>query len=272
MDTADLMEPIVAPLTRDMLDCVPDISAPDVKAALAQILASGAFSKAQRMSRLLQFLIEKRVAGAVRDTNEYTIGIEVFDRDPAAYNTSEDPIVRVQIGRLRKKLCGYYTASGNAADLIFSIPVGSYMPEIRRAGTADSSFKHSHMLAILPLRCITTDAPSVSFAEGLSEELSFQLFKEFGNKIVSYTFAMAERANASDVSRKIEKNGVSHLLEGSIRVEGEFIRLSFRLVDAAAGCIAWSEQFDRHASLAISLQEELAFSICEALKHYFSHG
>ncbi|WP_211462320.1 hypothetical protein [Collimonas silvisoli] len=251
---------------------MPDISAPDVKAALAQILASGAFSKAQRMSRLLQFLIEKRVAGAVRDTNEYTIGIEVFDRDPAAYNTSEDPIVRVQIGRLRKKLCGYYTASGNAADLIFSIPVGSYMPEIRRAGTADSSFKHSHMLAILPLRCITTDAPSVSFAEGLSEELSFQLFKEFGNKIVSYTFAMAERANASDVSRKIEKNGVSHLLEGSIRVEGEFIRLSFRLVDAAAGCIAWSEQFDRHASLAISLQEELAFSICEALKHYFSHG
>ncbi|MEO6920268.1 MAG: hypothetical protein ABI171_14805 [Collimonas sp.] len=266
------MDTLVATSVMEVLDCVPAIPAPDVKAALAQILASGAFSKAQRMSRLLKFLIEKRVAGALRDTNEYTIGIEVFDRDPAAYNPGEDPIVRVQIGRLRKKLSGYYAALGNAADLIFSIPSGSYMPEIHRAGAADPGFKSSHMLAVLPLKCITTDIASVSFAQGLSEELSFQLFKEFGNKIVSHTFAMPDRATASETTIKMERAGVSHLLEGSMRVEGEFIRLSFRLVDAAAGCIAWSEQFDRHASLAISLQEELASAICAALKHYFAHG
>jgi TolB-like protein len=45
-----------------------------------------------------------------------------------------------------------------------------------------------------------------------------------------------------------------------------------RLVDAAAGCIAWSEQFDRRDPFSIDLQEALAVAICNALKLYFEQG
>ncbi|MEC5218929.1 hypothetical protein RCH09_003904 [Actimicrobium sp. GrIS 1.19] len=118
-----------------------DSDAP-VRAALAEILASAGFARAQRMQELLRFLVEKQMTGAVRETSEYAIGIEVFERDAATYSTCEDPIVRVQIGRLREKLRHYYATAGAQTTLRFAIPVGSYMPTIStveayRAGSAD---------------------------------------------------------------------------------------------------------------------------------------
>ena len=224
------------------------------------------------MCRLLKFLVDKRLAGAIRDTNEYTIGIEVFDRDPSTYNTGEDPIVRVQIGRLRERLKDYYSTLGSAAELTISIPIGSYMPMVRKSDENPIIFKPQYLLAILPIHCLTTNAECVSFTQGLSEELTHQLFKEFGKTIVSHTFSNMNRVSRSDATIQGEHAGASHLLEGSIRVEGGFTRASFRLLDATVGCIAWAENFDRHASFAISLQEDIALSVCEALKRYFSLG
>jgi hypothetical protein len=56
------------------------------------------------MARLLIFLVNKTMTGAERETSEYAIGIEVFDKDPATYSTYEGSVVRVQIKRLRCKL------------------------------------------------------------------------------------------------------------------------------------------------------------------------
>ncbi|HXA46897.1 MAG TPA: hypothetical protein VNW52_04650, partial [Burkholderiaceae bacterium] len=142
-------------LIKSLPDCMSGIDALEIRAALAQVLASDTFVKSRRMCRLLRFLVEKQLINAIRDINEYSIGIEVFDRDPASYNTGDDPIVRVQIGRLREKLKAYYAAVGNNVNLQISIPIGHYMPVIRRPGVGVTDFKHSHMLAILPLRCIS---------------------------------------------------------------------------------------------------------------------
>lgn len=56
------------------------------------------------MSRLLAYLVERAITDCARDTSEYAIGIGVFDRDPLHYSPGEDPVVRVQVGRLRTKL------------------------------------------------------------------------------------------------------------------------------------------------------------------------
>lgn len=232
-----------------------------VTSALCQLLASPEFCKATRMRRLIRFLVEKELDTTAGGTGEYAIGIEVFDRDARSYATCEDPIVRVQVGRLRERLKLYYAATGAGADLRFSIPIGSYMPTISRHGGSDGHFPSDHLLAILPLLNFTQDLQGLVFTQGLNEELSYQMFKVFGHKIVSHTFAAPDRPP-----------GVSHVLEGSVRVNGERIRVSLRLVDAGAGCIAWSEQFDRCGPFAIAVQEELALAACAALERYFAHG
>jgi TolB-like protein len=240
----------------------------DVRQALAQLLASKEFCKAQRMSRLIRFLIEKELAGEVNETGEYAIGIEVFDRDPVTYSTAEDPTVRVQVGRLRDRLKAYYATSGAEAGLRFSIPMGSYMPIISRH-EGESPYPRAHLLGVAPLTNFILDQNGVAFTQGLNEELSHQLFKAFGQKIVSHTFTVPHAAPAARIPAA---TSVSHVLEGSVRANSGMIRTSMRLVDAAAGCIAWSEQFDRRDPFSIDLQEALAVAICNALKLYFEQG
>ncbi len=110
-----------------------------------------------------------------------------------------------------------------------------------------------------------------SFTYGLNEELSYQLFEAFGNNIVSHTYTSAYSHSENEASKMSTQSGVSHFVEGSVRVEGERIRVSIRLIVASAGSIAWSAQFDRNAQFDISLQEELASAICVELKSYFCH-
>jgi TolB-like protein len=232
-----------------------------VRVALARMFASPGFARAPRMQELLHFLVEKHLTGAVRETSEYAIGIEVFQRDATAYSTCDDPIVRVQIGRLREKLRHYYATAGAQATLRFAIPVGSYMPTISTVQPHRTGGANNHLMAVTPLAFFTGDSASIAFARGLNEELAYQLFRAFGQTIVSHTFnAMPHAAS------------ISHRLEGSIRIGAGMIRASLRLVDTVAGCIAWSCQFDRTSSFDIALQEELAGAICAALAVYFDRG
>ncbi|MEB0140182.1 MULTISPECIES: hypothetical protein [unclassified Undibacterium] len=242
----------------------------EIRAALAQVLDSAPFVKSRRMCLLLRFLIEKQLANAIRDITEYSIGIEVFERDPASYNTGEDPIVRVQIGRLREKLKAFYATMGHNVNLHITIPLGHYMPVIRRSAVRVAEIKHRHRLAAFPLKYLSDNSAGVCFTEGLSEELSHQLFREFGDKIVSHTFARQYNIHEGDMADAGLQAGVSHFLEGSIRVEGHFIRTSFRMLDAKAGCIAWSIQCDHQAAFSIHLQEAVASSVCASLEQYFA--
>jgi TolB-like protein len=264
-----VLEPAAQALLKSLARGPAEIPAAEVRAALARTLAGAAFVRARRTSRLLQFLVEKRLANAVRDINEYTIGIEVFERDPATYSPGQDPVVRVQVGRLREKLKLYYATPGPRPDIAFSIPIGSYMPIIQRNHTGVEHFEPSHLLAIMPLACMANDAACAAFTQGLGEELTYHLFQEFGSKLVAPAFPAAGARRKTDAADAELQRSASHLIEGGVRLDGELIRVSIRLVDTAAGSIAWSQQFDRRRPFAIALQEELAFFICAELKHYF---
>ncbi|MGZ5076584.1 MAG: hypothetical protein ACXV9R_08170 [Methylobacter sp.] len=244
------------------------IPAAEVQAALGTILASSVFVNAPRMRRLLSFLVEKAISGAVRDTGEYAVGIAVFDRDPSVYNVSEDPIVRVQAGRLREKLKVYYQTLGAGSNIEISIPVGSYMPAIRRKISVNANTRQEAMLAIQPFKCISRHQDAASFTQGLSEELMHQLFKTFGKIIVQHSL-ITPTDNRNWTLKDMSSAGVKHLLEGSIQIDSERIRASIRMVDVWAGCIAWSEQFDRDVFFTITHQEQLASSICRSLKNFF---
>jgi hypothetical protein len=92
--------------------CNDAVTTAEAQTALQLVLASSLFNNAPRRSCLLKFLVEKALSGAVWNTKEYIIGIEVFDRDPSTYCTNDDPIVRVQVGRLRETLKIYYATIG----------------------------------------------------------------------------------------------------------------------------------------------------------------
>ncbi len=235
------------------------ISAKEFMVEMETVLRSAEFAKAPRMIRLLRYLVEKTVSDETTSLSEESIGLNVFDRDPLGYHTCEDPIVRVQTGRLREKLRMHYGSGGSERTLRITLPVGTYQPIVERHVVKGVDLTKNYLLALQPVRSINPGLAAQSFADGLSEELADRLFRQFGSQIVSPNFGASLRTAGA----------ASHILEGSVRMNDNQIRASFRLVDAAAGSIAWCAQFDRGGCLTISLEEQLAKEVCDSLRKYY---
>jgi adenylate cyclase len=105
--------------------CVTPIPEQDIRAELDRILATKAFTGAGRLSKLLRYVVEKTLAGETDQLKEYSVGIEVFDRDEK-YDPRLDSIVRVEAGRLRSRLDEYYNGNGAGSTVRISLPRGGY--------------------------------------------------------------------------------------------------------------------------------------------------
>jgi TolB-like protein len=104
---------------------------PDVRAELDRILASKGFSGAGRLSKLLRYVVGKSLTGETDQLKEYSVGIEVFDRDDK-YDPRLDSIVRVEAGRLRSRLEEYYSQEGAGSAIRISLPRGGYTAQFER--------------------------------------------------------------------------------------------------------------------------------------------
>ncbi|HYZ83377.1 MAG TPA: hypothetical protein VE621_03205 [Bryobacteraceae bacterium] len=111
-----------------MIDEVSRLDARLISEALQRILASPEFSSSARMSRFVEHVVERTLAGRAQELKESLIGVNVFDRTPG-YDPKYDAIVRVEARRLRTKLSEYYAASGGSDPVRVVLPKGSYVPE-----------------------------------------------------------------------------------------------------------------------------------------------
>ncbi|WP_220480977.1 hypothetical protein [Marilutibacter penaei] len=242
--------------------------ADEIRDACDAILGSSDFQKAHRMRRLLRFLVDQALAGDAGNVSEYVIGIEVFDRRPTDY-AAEDPIVRVQVGRLRQRLARYYADRRGHGGIEVHIPVGQHRLAFRRASSPGeppvAPAPGGGALVIEPIRHIAGYGEGQAFAHGLYEELLNQLFSSFDDVFMRMSTSLA--ANGSERrDGDARRTAPRHRVEGSVRVDAERIRTSIRLVDASLSRVTWAGQFDRSVRFGIREQEELAASICNALK------
>ena len=99
---------------------------------LARILSSAHFRTTKRCSLLLRYVVERASANDFECLRERSLGVAVFERDPA-YDTNEDPVVRIAAGEVRKRLAQYYLEPGRETEPRITIPPGSYMPEFHPA-------------------------------------------------------------------------------------------------------------------------------------------
>src|SRR5580693_6817727 len=98
---------------------------------LERVLSSACFARSEGLSRLLRFLVERKLEGRDSELKESLIGVEVYGRKPG-YDPKLDSTVRSEIARLRARLSKYYTTEGSQDPLIIELPKGSYVPVFRR--------------------------------------------------------------------------------------------------------------------------------------------
>ena len=97
----------------------------EIEAQLQLILASGQFNKSERMCRFLSFVVEHSLDCGSESLKEYTIGVEVFDKEPS-FDPRTDTNVRTEARRLRAKLIEYYDTTGQSDGVRIKLPKGGY--------------------------------------------------------------------------------------------------------------------------------------------------
>ena len=112
------------------------ISWDEERAELQAVLRSPVFARSPALSHLLSYLCEKTFAGETDQIKEYSVALDVFDRQDS-FDQDTDSIVRVQANRLRKRLSEYYARDGAAHAIHITIPVGQYVPMFQRIVVQD---------------------------------------------------------------------------------------------------------------------------------------
>jgi TolB-like protein len=175
--------------------------------------------------------------------------------------TVEEGNITVQIAALRKEL----GSRPGGEEWIVTVPrVGYRLVRGRAPGPAeapptDAGGKPS--VAVLPFVNLSGDASRDYFADGLVEDLITALsrFKSFA--VVSRYSSFAYRNRTTDVRQVARELGVRYLLEGSVRLSGERVRVTVQLIDASTGTHLWASSFDGEIGQIFEFQDKITESV-----------
>jgi TolB-like protein/Tfp pilus assembly protein PilF len=121
-----------------------------------------------------------------------------------------------------------------------------------------------HSVAVLPFASLSADPEQEYFADGISEEILNRLaaFREL--KVIARTSSFVFKDSGYDVARISGLLAVNYLLQGSVRRDGERLRIAAQLVDRT-GVQVWSSTFDRELGGIFVLQDEIAEAVATSI-------
>jgi TolB-like protein/Flp pilus assembly protein TadD len=245
-----------------------DLPTAAIQAELEKILASKVFARSDRLRRFLRYVAEQVLQGNTEKLKEYVLGLEVFDRLDS-YDQRLDPIVRVEARRLRTKLQDYYRMEGSADPICIELPERGYAPTFRRNETPAreaATQQEPSAIAVLPFVNMSSDPDNEYFSDGLTEELISTLAKIASLRVVARTSVFQFKGKASDLRYIGAQLQVTTVLEGSVRREGDRVRVTAQLINVADGYHLWSDTYERETKKVFAVQEEISKAIADALK------
>ena len=127
-------------------------------------------------------------------------------------------------------------------------------------------------VAVLPLANISPDPKDEYFADGMTEELISSISKVAGLKVIARTSVMRYKGKDASTAQVGRELGVGNLLEGSVRKQGNRVRIAVQLVDVASEEQKWSDEYDRELQDIFAIQRDISQKVASALKVYVLQG
>jgi TolB-like protein/tetratricopeptide (TPR) repeat protein len=121
-------------------------------------------------------------------------------------------------------------------------------------------------IAVLAFANMSQDKSNSYFSDGISEEILNALVKVKGLRVVARSSSFAYKNQNPDLREIGEKLNADHVLEGSVRRDGDKVRITAQLISAKDGFHMWSDVYNRELNDIFTVQEEIAKSIVDALR------
>jgi len=141
-----------------------------------------------------------------------------------------------------------------------AVAVGSWL----RPGATGARHPRT-AIAVLPFENLSGEGPNAYFAGGLHDELITQLTKVAALKPISRTSVMEYATRTKPLREIADELAVGTIIEGSVQVVGERLRVNVQLIDAATDQHLWAERYDRTLDDAFAVQSEIAQRIVAAV-------
>jgi len=282
----------------------PPVALVTIHAELQRILAARTFADSQRLRALLTFLVEQSILGHADQIKESVVAVEVFEREPG-FDRRTDSIVRVQVRNLRNKLADYYAEEGRTDPVRIVLPKGRYAPEFHPAKEPAREVeqrkwwqaRHWHFtflvaavavaaafswswwitaragsisqlrsVAVLPFAVAEGGSDSEYLAEGFAAELTAALETRPALRLASRSSTLSLRGNRTDAREVARQLHVGSVLEGTIRLDHDRLKVSAQLVDGRSGVPMWSQSFDRDRTEAAQILDAVSHGVTAALR------
>lgn len=123
-------------------------------------------------------------------------------------------------------------------------------------------------IAVLPFANMSGDRGQDYFADGLSEDLITGLSRIRWLFVIARNSSFVYKDRAVDVGQVARDLGVRYVLEGSVRRDGNRLRISAQLVDAITGSHHWAERYDGQLGDIFAVQDEITRNVAGAVEPY----
>ena len=280
-------------------------TADEIRTQLDRLLASDGLATATRLRRFLRYVVERSLDGEADQLKEYTIGVDVFDRDDG-YDPRIDSIVRVEAGRLRAKVDAYYRGAGGGDPVIVRISRGSYVPSFERRVGPVQAEPAGHGLsrawrpaagillaaalalgtvawwtgpqptgarpapaptiAVLPFAQYSNGPGDDLLAARIADGVRSELVRIGALGVVSRTSVRQFDGDRRSLRELAKALQADILVEASVVAEGERVQVQVRLVDGAVDRKSWMHEFEGTRSNIEDLQRRIAEQITAAAR------
>jgi TolB-like protein/class 3 adenylate cyclase/rhodanese-related sulfurtransferase/Flp pilus assembly protein TadD len=221
------------------------------------VLISGtAFDQLQgKLNLPLDFRGEQQVKNIARPVRTYSVRLAGAPRD-----------WRLDLRRLSRWRIP-------AAAVLLLLAVGMFTllrpsePRVEAASIQRMAFPlpNKPSIAVLPFDNLSSDPQQGYFADGITDDLITDLSKLSGIFVIARNSSSTYKGKPTKVQQVAEDLGVRYVLEGSVRREGDHVRINAQLIDAVGGQHVWANRYDGAMKDVFALQDQVMSQIVEAL-------
>jgi len=163
------------------------------------------------------------------------------------------------------RLKGWVVMATLAIALLGWIAHEKFVPGQAAGGDQEQLTTQARSVAVLPFVDMSPGGDQTFFGDGIAEEVIDELTRLEGLRVASRTSSFAYRESNTDTRTIANALNVAAVLEGSVRRNGERIRITAQLINAADGYHLWSKTFEREFSDIFVIQDEIAEAVAGAL-------
>jgi adenylate cyclase len=146
---------------------------------------------------------------------------------------------------------------------------------LRRAGLPEHpplALPDKPSIAVLPFANMSGDPEQEYFSDGISEEIITALSKSQRLFVIARESSFSYKGKPTKVQMVSRELGVKYVLEGSVRMAGDQVRITAQLIDATTGRHLWAETYDRELKDLFALQDEITKNIMSSLQVKLTDG